>query len=165
MPDDESALRELERVPLGLPSGLELEWLGVAGYRLTYDRGELEIMSPVFEHGKDAYRGALILAPPSATRNPWLRRFGDYSSGFASGWMLVRGARRRRSVDRGFVLSDHADWAELQTAIRATGASRVLVTHGYVAPMVRWLREQGLDAYGLATRFEGEQDEGEEGES
>ena len=96
---------------------------------------------------------ALVLAPPSAAGSPWLRRFGDYSDGFASGWMQVRGARRRRALDRGFVLSDHADWPGLQSAIEATAAARVIVTHGQIAPMVRWLRERGLEAESFATQF------------
>jgi putative mRNA 3-end processing factor len=75
------------------------------------------------------------------------------SNAFASGWMAVRGSRRWQSADRGFVLSDHADWRGLNEAIHATGASRVLVTHGYTATLVRWLREQGLDAAELATNF------------
>ncbi len=98
-------------------------------------------------------RRALVLAPPSAAGSPWMRRFGDASDAFASGWMLLRGARRRRGVDRGFVLSDHADWPGLQQAIRATGAGRVLVTHGQVPVMVRWLAESGLDAQALQTEF------------
>ena len=73
--------------------------------------------------------------------------------------MLVRGARRRRAVDRGFVLSDHVDWPGLLAAIEATGAERVWVTHGYTAPVVRWLRERGLDAQAVQTRFEGERDD------
>ena len=100
-----------------------------------------------------AIRQALVLAPPSAQGTPWLRRFGDYSDAFASGWMLLRGARRRRGVDRGFVMSDHADWPGLQRAIDATGAERVFVTHGSVAVMVRWLRERGLEAQGFKTEF------------
>lgn len=102
---------------------------------------------------------ALILAPPSALGTPWTRRFGPLSTGFVSGWMRIRGARRRRSLDRGFVMSDHADWPGLISAIQATGAERVWVTHGYRAPMVEWLRQQGLDAQAVETRFEGEQDE------
>lgn len=102
---------------------------------------------------------ALILAPPSAAGSPWIRRFGDASDAFASGWMQLRGARRRRAVDRGFVLSDHADWPSLQHAIRATGAQRVLLTHGYVAVMVRWLSEQGLEAHALETEFGSDDDE------
>jgi putative mRNA 3-end processing factor len=102
---------------------------------------------------------ALILAPPSANGTPWMRRFGPISTGFVSGWMRIRGARRRRSLDRGFVLSDHADWPALLTAIDATGASSVWVTHGYRHPLVRWLSEKGLQAQAVDTRFEGEQDE------
>jgi putative mRNA 3-end processing factor len=97
---------------------------------------------------------ALVLAPPLAGGTPWMRRFGDFSDGFASGWMQLRGARRRRSLDRGFVLSDHADWPGLNAAIAATGASRVIITHGQIAVMVRWLQQQGLDARAFATEFE-----------
>jgi putative mRNA 3-end processing factor len=82
-----------------------------------------------------------------------MRRFGDYSDAFASGWMRLRGTRRRRGVDRGFVLSDHADWPGLQHAIGATGAERVIVTHGQIEPMVRWLSAQGLDASAFATEY------------
>jgi putative mRNA 3-end processing factor len=102
---------------------------------------------------KTVYRRALVLAPPSAQGSPWLRRFGEYADAFASGWMQVRGARRRRGVDRGFVMSDHADWPGLHTAIRATGATRVFVTHGSVAVMVRYLHEQGLDACSFETQY------------
>jgi len=100
--------------------------------------------------------GALVVAPPSAQSTPWLKRFGEYSDAFASGWMAIRGARRQRAVDQGFVLSDHADWPSLQRAIASTGAERIFVTHGNIETMVRWLREQGLDAQGMETRFEGE---------
>ena len=104
---------------------------------------------------------ALIVAPPSANGTPWMRRFGAVSTGFASGWMRIRGARRRRAVDRGFVLSDHVDWPGLTEAIEATDAERVWVTHGYREPVVRWLRESGLQAEAVATRFEGETDDGD----
>jgi putative mRNA 3-end processing factor len=103
------------------------------------------------------YSRALVVAPPSAQGTPWLRRFGDYADAFASGWMQIRGVRRRRAVDRGFALSDHADWPGLLSAIAATGAQRVYVTHGYSEPLVRWLCERGLDAQTLSTRFTGEQ--------
>jgi putative mRNA 3-end processing factor len=101
-----------------------------------------------------ALRRALVLAPPSAAGTPWLRRFGEASDAFASGWMRLRGARRRRSLDRGFALSDHADWPGLQAAIAATGAERVIVTHGQVSVMVRWLAERGLDAGAFATEYD-----------
>lgn len=103
--------------------------------------------------------GALVVAPPLATNSPWLNRFGAISTAFASGWMRVRGTRRRRSVDRGFALSDHVDWPALLAAIEATGAERVWVTHGYREPVVRWLRERGLEAEAIASLWEGETDE------
>jgi len=98
--------------------------------------------------------GALVLAPPSAQSTPWLKRFGDYSDAFASGWMAVRGNRRRLAVDQGFALSDHADWQGLNRAIDATGATRVIVTHGHALPLVQWLRERGLEASAMPTQFE-----------
>ncbi len=100
-----------------------------------------------------ALRGALVVAPPAVHASAWARKLGDFSDGFASGWMQLRGARRRQGVDRGFVLSDHADWPGLQRAIAATGAERVIVTHGQEAVMVRWLREQGLDAGTFQTEY------------
>jgi putative mRNA 3-end processing factor len=104
-------------------------------------------------------RRALVLAPPSAAGSGWMRRFGDYSDAFASGWMRLRGARRRRGVDRGFVVSDHADWPGLCGVIAATGAQRVFVTHGNVAVLVRWLTEQGLDAQAFTTEYGSEEDD------
>lgn len=103
--------------------------------------------------------GALLLVPPSAMDSAGLRRWGPQSTGFASGWMQLRGIRRRRAADRGFVISDHADWDGLNSAIAATGASRVLVTHGYTDIFARWLREQGLDAGVLETEFATEEAE------
>ena len=109
---------------------------------------------------KAALRRALVVAPPSASGSPWMKRFGDYSDAFASGWMLLRGARRRRGVDRGFVLSDHADWPGLMSAIKATEAERVIVTHGSIPILVRWLCQNGLDASGFDTEY-GDEEEGE----
>jgi putative mRNA 3-end processing factor len=102
------------------------------------------------------FSNGLIIAPPSASGSVWLRRFGAISTGFASGWMRIRGLRRRRTIDRGFVLSDHADWPSLLAAITATGAERVWVTHGYREPLVRWLAEHAVDAESVASRWEGE---------
>jgi putative mRNA 3-end processing factor len=103
---------------------------------------------------KDAYRKALILAPPSALGTSWMKKFEPYSVGIASGWMGLRGARRRRSVDRGFILSDHADWQGLNTAIISSGASKVYATHGYTAIFAKWLGENGIEAYEGKTHFE-----------
>ncbi len=104
-------------------------------------------------------RRALVVAPPSVQGSAWAARLGDCSSAFASGWMQLRGARRRQGLDRGFVLSDHADWPGLQRAIAATGAQRVIVTHGYEAVMVRWLQQQGLEAGSFHTAFGDEADD------
>ena len=107
---------------------------------------------------KRDYRGALIVAPPSAAGTPWMRRFGDHSSGFCSGWMRVRGNRRRRGYDRGFVLSDHVDWPGLIDTCRATGARKILLTHGYSDALARFLNEQGVNAGALQTAY-GEQEQ------
>jgi putative mRNA 3-end processing factor len=105
---------------------------------------------------KKQFAGGLIVAPPSAQGSTWLRRFGSHSTGFASGWMMVRGARRQRAIDRGFVLSDHADWPELNEAIRATGAETVYVTHGFAPEVARWLSDTGMSAVVLKTQFVGD---------
>ncbi len=99
---------------------------------------------------------ALVIAPPSVLGGSWLRLFGASSVAMASGWMTLRGVRRRRGFATGFVVSDHADFPGLISAIAATGARRVLVTHGFTEPLARLLRERGLDAAPLATRFTGE---------
>lgn len=104
------------------------------------------------------FKGSLIVAPPSAAGSTWLRRFGDISTGFASGWMRLRGARRRRALDRGFVLSDHVDWPSLLAAVEGTGAERVWVTHGTREPLVRWLTERGIEAKAVASSWKGEED-------
>lgn len=113
-----------------------------------------------------AHRGtALVIAPPSAAASGgWLRKFGPASLAFASGWMQIRGTRRRRAVDRGFVLSDHADWPGLHQVIHASGAEQVGVTHGYVAQMVRYLNESGTHAFALQTRYHSESDSESEDE-
>jgi len=90
--------------------------------------------------------GALILAPQSSFAQPWAKAFHPAATAFASGWMAVRKTRRSRSMDRGFVVSDHADWDGLNTAIRATGAEKIFVMHGFTAPFQRWLASQGYDA-------------------
>ncbi len=102
----------------------------------------------------------LVIAPPSAAGNAaWVRKLAGrsgFSDAFASGWMRVRGKRRWRSFDRGFVVSDHADWQGLLAAIQATGAQSIGVTHGYSAALSRWLAEHGRESFVVPTRFEGE---------
>lgn len=100
--------------------------------------------------------GELVLAPLSARGTPWMRRLGDLSDALTSGLMRVRGVRRQRAYDRGFVLSDHADWPALLDTITATGAARVIATHGHAGPLARFLREQGLDSSVMRTAWEDE---------
>lgn len=108
---------------------------------------------------------SLVLAPPSAQGSAWVKRFGEHSDAFASGWMQLRGTRRRRGLDRGFVLSDHADWPGLLEAVRATQAPRVIVTHGYVEPLVRYFNEQGLQAGAFKTEYGDEADNEDAGQA
>lgn len=105
------------------------------------------------------YSRALVMATPSGSGSAWMRRFGKYSLALASGWMQIRGPRRRRAADRGFVLSDHADWDGLNEAVDASGAERVYVTHGYSQAFARWLTERGLDGRVLETTYTGERAE------
>lgn len=99
---------------------------------------------------------ALVLSPPSALGSQWARRFGPQESAFASGWMALRGVRRRRAGDRGFVISDHADWRGLLWAITETGAENIYVTHGYTDIFTRYLNDEGWNAEVVPTQFEGE---------
>ena len=108
------------------------------------------------------YPGALVLAPPSALGSAWARKFGAQETAFASGWMALRGVRRRRAGDRGFVISDHADWGGLLWAIKETQAENIYVTHGYTDIFTRFLNEEGWQAKVVPTQFEGEAlDQGE----
>ena len=96
--------------------------------------------------GKDLTRTALIIAPPSAAGTPWLNKLEPYSDAVASGWMAVRGSRRRLSTDRGFVLSDHADWDGLNWAVKESKAQNIIVSHGFTQAFARHLQENGLNA-------------------
>lgn len=117
-------------------------------YAGTYDR-------------KKAEAGALVVAPPSALGSSWMRRFGEVSTAFASGWMVVRGTRRRRNVDKGFVLSDHVDWPGLEIAVKESGAERILFTHGSTYAASRYFTDKGIDASALQTEYSGEAEESE----
>ena len=110
---------------------------------------------------KSLFKGGLVLAPPSVLGEPWCNQFKPFSTATASGWMNLRGARRRRSVDRGFVISDHADWDGLVDTIKGTGAEKIYVTHGYTGVFSRWLREQGFNADVVQTEFNAQGDEEE----
>jgi putative mRNA 3-end processing factor len=122
----------------------------VQRYVQAYRAAGVDLPPVLFADGETArrHRGqALVIAPPGASASDgWLRKFGTVSLAHASGWMQIRGARRRQAIDRGFVLSDHADWPGLLAAIRATGAPRIGVMHGYAGVLARYLREHGWQA-------------------
>ncbi|MBC2602566.1 ligase-associated DNA damage response exonuclease [Puniceicoccus vermicola] len=159
------ALGKAQRVLCGLDPSIGPIGIHGAVARLNPHYREAGIPLPETIHAnaetRSILRGrGLIVAPGSAQNTPWIRRFAPYSLSFASGWMAVRGSRRRRALDRGFVLSDHVDWPGLLQTIEASGASRIGVTHGYAAPLIRWLREErGLAAYEIPTRYAGESEE------
>ena len=112
-----------------------------------------------FELPKEDVKGNLIICPPSAVGTPWLRKFGTVSIGYCSGWMAIRGAKKRRAVDRGFILSDHADWDGLITAIAATECETVYLTHGYTASFSRYLEGIGYDAREAKTLYGNDEEE------
>jgi putative mRNA 3-end processing factor len=119
---------------------------------------ELKKTEQVSTHSnKEEFKNAIVIAPPSAAESPWMKKFGDYASAFCSGWMQVRGNRRRNSMDTGFVLSDHADWESLNIAVESSGAERVFITHGFSDVFARYLCEKGYDARVLKTLYEGDQ--------
>jgi putative mRNA 3-end processing factor len=111
---------------------------------------------PDLSDASERLRGALVVAPPSAIGSAWARKFGDVTTAIASGWMRVRGMRRRAGVDRGLVVSDHADWDALNRTVAETGCRRVLFTHGFTHEMARFHAERGLEAGTVETRFTGE---------
>ena len=99
----------------------------------------------------ESLAGRLVIAPPSAHRSVWMKRFKLPQTGFVSGWMAVRGARRRRGYERGFVMSDHADWPGLIQSVKQSGARQVYVTHGNSDGLARYLSEvEGISAEPLA---------------
>lgn len=111
------------------------------------------------ETKKEVFPGSMVLAPPSAHGTVWIRKMTPYVTGSASGWMAFRGARRRRAIDKGFVLSDHCDWQGLLESIQATGAEKIICTHGYSDIFSTYLREKGYDARTEQTQYEGDENE------
>ncbi|QDU37792.1 hypothetical protein Mal4_21090 [Maioricimonas rarisocia] len=157
------SLGKAQRLIAGLDPQIGPIYCHGAVERVNRDYRETGVSLPATAYASSRsardYAGAMVVAPPSANGSPWLRRFGNCSTAFASGWMAIRGTRRRRAVDRGFVLSDHVDWPGLTGTVRESGAEQVFVTHGFTAACARWFGDQGLDAHVLPTRFEGEQDD------
>jgi putative mRNA 3-end processing factor len=124
-----------------------------AGWKLPV----VERVSP--ETPKEKLKGSIIIAPSGAESSPWIKRFQPYAVGICSGWMQVRGNSRRRNADAGFALSDHADWPGLLSAIKATGAKDVYITHGFQSAFSRYLSETGIRSTEVKTAFGNEEEE------
>lgn len=114
------------------------------------------------ETNKADLKGAVIIAPPGAEDSPWTKRLPSFRTATCSGWMQVRGQARRSSSDMGFALSDHADWNGLLSAVKATGASKVFVTHGFQSVFSRYLNEIGIEAAEVITQYGEEEKNTEE---
>jgi putative mRNA 3-end processing factor len=110
------------------------------------------------ETNKAEYKNAVIIAPPGTDGSPWLKRFTPYRLAICSGWMQVRGNARRRNADIGFVLSDHADWDGLLSAVKATEAQKIFVTHGFTAAFSKYLNEKGIAAAEVKTAYGNEEE-------
>ena len=123
-----------------------------AGWKLPSAK-RVELDAP-----KESFKKSVVIVPGSAIGSPWMKRFTPYAVGSCSGWMQVRGNVRRRNVDAGFALSDHADWNGLLQTIKATGAEKVFVTHGFQSAFSRYLNEIGIEAGEVKTEF-GEEEE------
>ena len=123
-----------------------------------WDLTPVERITP--ETPKELLKGSVVIAPPSADGTPWMKKFNPHAVGVCSGWMQVRGNARRRNVDAGFALSDHADWNGLLEAVRATGAERVFVTHGFQAAFSRYCNEEHIALTAeVKTQFGNEEEE------
>lgn len=125
--------------------------------KLIRDSGlELPTTYSVSDLSNEDLSKAMFIGPPSAHSGKWLHGTKDISVATASGWMAVRGKRRRRNLEKGFVLSDHADWTGLNKAVAETGAEHIYVTHGFSEIYAKYLREKGLNAKVVSTEYEGE---------
>ena len=122
-----------------------------------WDLPHLERVTP--DTPKESLKGAVVIAPSGAEGSPWIKRFQPYATGICSGWMQVRGNARRKNADAGFALSDHADWAGLLEAVKATGAEKVYVTHGFQSAFSRYLNEIGIESGEVKTAYGAEEEE------
>ena len=110
---------------------------------------------------KERFRQALVITPGSAIGTAWTNNMRPFSAAMTSGWMQLRGRRRRGNMDKGFVLSDHADWDDLLRTVEETGAERIIATHGFTDLFSQYLRSIGLNATVEHTEFAGESGEEE----
>ena len=108
---------------------------------------------------KEELKGGLIVTPSTGSESGWLKRFEPYSIGVCSGWMKVRGSKRRQNADSGFALSDHADWDGLLQAVKDTGCQKAYITHGYQSVFSRYLNEIGIASEEVLTEYGSDEEE------
>lgn len=147
---------------------------GLAGYDELYVHNSIANLNDRFIHAgvdlprtirittdtsKDELRNGIVIVPPALAEGRWIKKLHNAATGVCSGWMQVRASRRWRSADAGFALSDHADWPGLLSAIKATGAEKVFVTHGYTATFSKYLNEIGIESEEVKTQYGNEEEE------
>ena len=157
------SLGKAQRVLAGLDSSIGNIFVhsAVDSFFEHYKKAGVRLPSTqiIGSNSDQTYAGSLIVAPPAVEESNWMKRFRGAKRGFASGWMAIRGSRRRRNLDKGFVLSDHADWKGLIDVIEGTEAEKVRLTHGNGHALSKFLQDKGLDAAtlrGAEMRGEGE---------
>jgi putative mRNA 3-end processing factor len=147
---------------------------GLAGYGDIYVHSSIANLNDVFskagvilpyaipitaETSKEVLQKGIVIVPPVMAEGKWIKSLTHAATGICSGWMQVRAGRRWRSADAGFALSDHADWPGLLSAIKATEAEKVFVTHGYSAIFSKYLNEIGIEAEEVKTQYGDEEEE------
>ena len=108
---------------------------------------------------KEDMQKGIVIVPPALAEGRWIKNLYNAATGVCSGWMQVRASRRWRSADAGFALSDHADWPGLLSAIKATEAEKVYVTHGYTATFSKYLNEIEIASEEVKTQYGNEEDD------
>ena len=108
---------------------------------------------------KEDLQKGIVIVPPALADGKWMKSLMSASTGICSGWMQVRAGRRWKSADAGFALSDHADWPGLISAIKATQAEKIFITHGFVSTFARYLNETGISAEEVTTHYGNEEEE------
>lgn len=141
------SLGKAQRVLAGLDPGIGQVYAHSAVHSFLghYRNAGISLPDVKRVDGVKDFAGAMIIAPPAVEDSSWTKKFRKTKRGFASGWMAIRGPRRRKNIDRGFVLSDHADWNGLIDVITGTGAEVVKVTHGNGDALSRYLKECGIN--------------------
>ena len=119
-------------------------------------------LRPATVADKASLQGAIVLAPPSAVADRWARRLTEPVVCLASGWMRVRQRARTKGVELPLVISDHADWDELNATLDEVGAPEVWVTHGREEALIHAAGQRGIT--GRALRLLGYGDEEEAAE-